>query len=308
LKRTLLLLGALALLTARRPAQACPCSDDAGNSASLARADERYAVALVATSRQALGRFDAQRRYHALSSDEAEASEELLLRAALRWPMRVEWLGELGYASYRFHAGRIAERQAGVGDGALRTRVSLLEESMPHEPIPWPAFAVTALLRAPLGTISSGRSSSFGSGGAQLGLGAWEAGGGVDLKRSVATRLELLLGAEAAYRFEDHALAKARRLGPRLDSSLALRLATAPWLANSLGVRYRVSGDVDYDGQRLPGTGERLLSIVLGAAWYGEATGLRSSLTLSLDPPLRSVSAGSTAVAALGVALGYGSQ
>jgi hypothetical protein len=75
-----------------------------------------------------------------------------------------------------------------------------------------------------------------------------------------------------------------------------------------LGVRYRVTGDVDYDGQRLAGTGERLLSIVLGAAWFDQSTGLRSSLSLSLDPPLRFVSAGSTAVAALGVALGYGSN
>jgi hypothetical protein len=73
-------------------------------------------------------------------------------------------------------------------------------------------------------------------------------------------------------------------------------------------VRYRITGDVDYDGRRLPGTGERLLSIVLGAGWYDEATGLRSSLTLSLDPPVRRASAGSAAVAALGLALGYGSN
>jgi hypothetical protein len=287
------------------PALACPCSDDAGSSTSLARADELYAIALAATSRRALGRFDARGEYHALEGDEAEVSEELLLRAALRYPERVEWLGELGYASYRFRAGRVVERHDGVGDAAVRARFSAFDENMPHEP-PWPALAATALLRIPLGTISSGRASNFGPGGAQLGLGAWELGAGIDVKRSVTSRIDALLNAEAAYRLEDHALVERRRLGPRLDTSLGLRFATAAWLSNSLAVRYRITGDVEYDGRRLPGTGERLLSVVLGAAWYDDSTGLRSSLTLSLDPPLRRVSAGSAAVTALAVALGHG--
>jgi hypothetical protein len=75
-----------------------------------------------------------------------------------------------------------------------------------------------------------------------------------------------------------------------------------------LALRFRVTGDVHYDGQRLAGTGERLLSLVLGSSWYDPSTGLRSSLSLSLDPPLRFASVGTTAAASLAVALGYGSN
>jgi hypothetical protein len=272
----------------------------------LARPDERFATSLAATSRHALGRFDAQGRYHALGAAEAESSEELLLRAALRWPAQLEWLAELGYASYRFHAERIVERQDGIGDLALRARYTVLDESMPHEAVHWPSLSLSGLVRAPLGGLGREGATSFGSGGAQLGLGAWEAGAGVDGSRSLTSWLDLTLGAEAAYRFEDHALSKARRLGPRLDVWLGGRVSPSSWLSTSGALRLRVAGDVHYGGERLPNTGERLLSVVVGGAVYDAATGFRAALTLSLDPPVRLVSAGATAAGALGVALGYG--
>jgi hypothetical protein len=285
---------------------ACPCSDDAGSSVSLARPDERWAVAVAATSRYALGRFDARGRYHALRAGEAESSEELLLRAALRLPPRLEWLAELGYASYRSHAAELVEKQAGVGDVALRARYSLVSESMPHEATHWPALALSGLLRAPLGSLARERSTSFGSGGPQLGLGAWEAGGGIDASRSLASWLDVSLGAEAAYRFEDDALSKARRLGPRLETALGARVSPNRWLSGSCALRARVTGDVRYGGQTLPETGERLLGVVVGGAVYDEATGFRAALTLSLDPPVRLFSANATAAGAVGVALAYG--
>ena len=298
------LLAATLLLP--RAALACPCSDDAGSSVSLARPDERFAVSVAATSRVALGRFDAHGEYHALGSAEAESSEELLLRAALRLPARLEWLGELGYASYRFHAAQLVEKRAGFGDFVLRARYVLVTESMPHEATHWPALALSGLLRAPLGALARERSTSFGSGGPQLGLGAWEAGGGIDASRSLVSWLAVSLAAEAAYRFEDHALSKARRFGPRLEATLGARLSPNPWLSASCAVRGRMTGDVRYGGETLPDTGERLLGVVAGVAVYDESTGFRSALTLSLDPPVRLFSAGATAAGAVGVALGYG--
>jgi hypothetical protein len=302
------LASALLLATLLLPcaALACPCSDDAASSLSLARPDELLAVSVGATSRQALGRFDARGEYHALGAGEAESSEELLLRAALRLPARLEWLGELGYASYRFHAEQLVERQAGFGDFALRARYTLVTESMPHEATHWPALAVSGLLRAPLGALARDRSTSFGSGGPQLGLGAWEAGGGIDASRSLASWLDVSFGAEAAYRFEDHALSKARRLGPRLEAAVGARVSPNEWLSGSCALRARVTGDVRYGAETLPDTGERLLGVVVGGAVYDAATGFRAALTLSLDPPVRLFSAGATAVGALGVALGYG--
>lgn len=272
------------------------------------REDERYAASLVATSRHALGHFDAFGHYSALGAAEAEAAEELLLRAGLRLPQRVEWLGELGYADYRFHAPGTALERAGIGDAQLHARVKLRDEGMPHESRWLPAVLASALLRAPLGAIAGRQDTSFGSGGAQLGLGAWELGGGLEVRRTLVPKLELLLGAEGAFRFEDHVLgpSRARQLGPRADVSFGARGLPSDWFAATVALRARFSGDVKLDERRLPGTGERLWSVVLGGAFYDRSSRLRSSVTLSLDPPVPSLSVGSTAAAALSVALGYG--
>lgn len=303
---------AFLVLLGTRTAVACPCSDDAGGGSALVREDERYAASLVATSRHALGRFDAFGHFGALSTLETEASEELLLRVGLRLPRRVEWVAELGYAAYRFHAPGLAERRAGVGDALLHLRVSVHDEDMPHARLRLPALWLSGLLRAPLGAIAQSGSSGFGSGGAQLGLGAWELGAGAEAKRGVLPHLDLLLGAEAAYRFEDHALgperAQARRLGARADLALGVRVLPMAWLAGNLALRLRMTSDVTLADRRLPGTAERLWSVVAGAAVYERATKLRSSITVSIDPPLGSFSVGSTAAAALSVALGYGAE
>jgi hypothetical protein len=275
------------------------------------REDERYAASLVATSRHALGRFDAFGGYSRLASDEAEWSEELLLRAGLRWPQRLEWTGELGYAIYRFQAPGVVERRAGVGDALLHLRYTLRDESMPHERWWLPALSLGALLRAPLGAVGASRAPGFGSGGAQLGLGAWELGCGLEAKRSLVRELELLLGVEAAYRFEDHVLGptRARRLAPRADVALGARVLPNEWFALSVALRGRFSSDVTLAGRRLDGTAERLWSVVTGVGIYDHQSGLRSAVTLSVDPGgtvLGSLSAGGTRTVALGVALGYG--
>jgi hypothetical protein len=297
----------LSLLVARG-AGACPCSDDAGGGSALVREDERYAASLVATSRHALGRFDAFGNYSALGRLEAEASEELLLRAGLRLPRRVEWLGELGYAAYRFHAPGLVEGRTGVGDALLHVRVGVREEDMPHETIRLPALWLSGLVRVPLGVLAQSRTSSFGSGGAQLGLGAWELGFGAEAKRAILPRLDVLLGVEAAYRFKDHVLGaeRGRQLGPRADIALGMRVLPSDWFATSAALRLRMTGDVTLAEQRLAGTAERLWSVVVGAAIYERSSKLRSSITLSVDPPLGPLSVGATAAAALSVALGYG--
>ena len=287
-------------------ALACPCSDEASSGSGVAREDERYAVALVAITRRALGRFDALGRYRPLGRDEGEWSQELLLRAGLRLPQRLEWVGELGYARYRLHAPGFIERQAGIGDALLRARYSAIDEAMPHQPLPLPAVAISVLLRAPLGTAASSGTTSFGSGGAQRGLGAWELGAGAELKRSLLPVLELALAGEAAYRFEDHALGSARQLGPRVEATLGARVLPLDWLASSLAVRLRTVGDVQLAGRSLEGTSERLWSFVLGAAVYDRGTRFRGAITLSVDPPLGALSRGSTATTSLGVSLAVG--
>jgi hypothetical protein len=163
-------------------------------------------------------------------------------------------------------------------------------------------------VRAPIGVLSASRGTSYGSGGAQLGLGAWELGGGAEAKRSLSELLEVLLGAEAAYRFEDHVLgaARARRLGPRADVALGLRALPADWLSTSVAFRLRLTGDVTLGGRRLDGTSERWWTLVLGVGLFDRATRLRSSVTLSIDPPLGGFARGAAAAGALSVGLGYG--
>lgn len=296
----------LGLLLQPATARACPCSDDAGSFASLVRPDERYAAALVATSRSALGGFDAQGRYSALGAGVRETSEELLLRAGFRLPARAEWLGELGYSDYRFSSPRLSERQAGIGDALVHARYRVLDEAMPHESWPAPAVSLNALVRAPLGALARDRAGSFGSGGAQRGLGAWEVGGGVELLRTLLPKLELALASEAAYRFEDHVLGDARRLGPRLDATLGLRALPASWLGASLSLRLRFTGDATLAGRRLEGTGERLWTAVVGASIFDAPSRWRSGVTVSVDPPVSGFSRGSTAAFALGASVGLG--
>jgi len=296
----------VALGTVTAPALCCPCSDDSGSASSLVRDDERYAVAVVAASRRALGRFDAFGHYSALGAREHEASEELLLRAGFRLPPRWEWLGELGYSDYRFHAPFASEHQSGIGDAQLHTRYRVWEESMPHVAWPLPALSLSALVRAPLGALATQQGGSFGSGGAERGLGTWEAGAGVELMRSVLPTLFITLGSEAAYRFEDHVLDEPRRLGPRLDTALGLRAMVAPWLSTNAAVRFRVTGDVELAGRTLDGTGERLWSLITGVAVFERASRFRSALTLSVDPPLSGISAGSTAAVSLAASVGIG--
>lgn len=294
----------VALLLATPTAAACPCSGDAGGALSLVRADERFAVALAATARRALGRFDAWGNYRALSRDEGELGEELLLRVGLRAPERLEWLGELGYAAYRLHASGFAERQRGVGDALLRLRYTAAGEAMPHEALPLPSVTLSALVRVPLGAVASDTGTSFGAGGAPRGLGAWELGGGVELQRSLSPALEAWLGGEAAYRFADDALGRPRRLGPRFEAALGVRALPSPWLTTTLGLRLRSIGDVELGGRSLPGTSERLFSVIGGFAFFDRPSRFRSSVTLGYDPPL--LSEGATAGASLGLSLAVG--
>lgn len=297
-------LAALLTFTARAPA--CPCSDDAGSFSGLVLQDERFAAAVVATSRQALGHFDALGRYAALGDRERETSEELLLRAGFRLPLRLEWLAELGYSSYRFRAPRTAEEQAGLGDALFRARYRLIDEAMPHASFPTPAVSFSALLRAPVGALARDHAGSFGSGGAQRGLGTWEAGAGLELLRSVSPRWTLSVASEAAYRFEDHVLGSARRLGPRFDATLGSRAAVSSWLSTSLALRLRVTGDASLAGRTLDGTSERLFTVVAGLSALHDRTRFRSAVTLTIDPPVSDLSRGSTAAIALGVSLGIG--
>lgn len=272
----------------------------------MVRQDERYAAALVATSRSALGRFDALGHYAALGAQERETSEELLLRAGFRLPARFEWLAELGYSAYRFHAPSVVERQSGLGDALVHARYRAVDEAMPHASFPAPALSLSALVRAPLGALAKDRAGSFGSGGAQRGLGAWELGGGLELMRSLWPELQVSLAGEGAYRFQDHVLGLARRLGPRFDATLATRVLPARWLSASLALRLRMTGDVSLGGQTLDGTSERLWTVIVGASVSDERSRFRSAVTLSTDPPLAGWSRGSTAAMALGVSLGIG--
>ena len=248
--------------------------------------------------------FDALGNYGPLKTDEAETSEELLLRAGLRLPARVEWLAEIGYASYRFRAARFHLEEAGLGDAVLRGLYTVRDESMPHEAPRWPSLRVSGLLRAPLGAWDSQGASGFASSGAQLGLGAWELGVGFAAARSASGMLNVSLAGEAAYRLPDTALGRERQLGPRLELMLAGSLEPLPAWSTSLGLRARFSGPASLDGKRALGSGERLLSLVGGGGFYDRATGFRASVMLSLDPPISGLSSGSMAATAMSVLLG----
>lgn len=283
---------------------ACPCSDDPGAAFGSLRPGERATLALFASARRTRGRYDALSRYSPLADGESEWSEELLGRLALRVSKRLEASGELGFASYHFQAPGIHEQRAGLGDALVRARARLVEEGMPHESFR-PSAGLSVLGRAPVGALSRQRSAGYGSGGVQLGLGAWEVGLGADAARSLTPSLTLALAAEAAYRFEDRALGRARHLGPRADASLTAAYAVADWLTTAASVRLRLVGDVSLDGQRLPGTGERLWTVSGSASFAPRRSRFRSAVTLSAEPPVSRIAQGGAASLAVSCGLTY---
>lgn len=306
MKRPGATLAALSLVaTGATRAWSCPCSDDPSAGAFLTRAGERYALSLLASSRRAQGAFDVSGAFHALGDGELQASEELLLRGALRAPERLEWQLELGASSYRFRTQRVFDDQVGLGDAQLRARYALRREGMPHESLRWPALSAAAFVRAPLGAMTTSRPSSFGSGGAQLGLGAWELGAACDVSRTVLfPELVPFASLEVGYRLPDDSLGRDRQLGPRLSLALGARFEAAPWLSASLAVAGRFVDDVRLSGRALDGTAERLVSVAAALGASDAATGFRSSLGLSVDPPLRGLSLNAVATTALSVSLG----
>jgi hypothetical protein len=214
----------------------------------------------------------------------------------------VEWQAELGYAVYRLRAPGVVLAEQGVGDLAVRSHLSVREEAMPHE-APLPSLGASLLVRAPLASASA-RPSSYGSGGAQLGLGAWELGIGLDASRSLWPELRLALAAEAAYRFSDTALRRERRLAPRVDGVLGLGFEPDGEFSASIALRARASGNVELEGRELSGTSERVVTLVIGAA-FAAASGVRSSITFSHEPAINGLSLGSTATSALSFGLGF---
>jgi hypothetical protein len=259
----------------------------------------------VATSRRALGVFGAQGDFRSQRDDELEASEELLLRGAWRQNPKLEWQAELGAASYRLRSAGVAEDQAGLGDAIARARYLLSRESLPHEPVPLPALSLAGLLRAPLGHLASSGSASFGSGGVQLGLGAWEAGVGLDATRSWDGGRALWLGVEAGYRFADHSTGRSRQLGPRLELAAAGALPVNDWLSAHLALSGRWTANVTRAGQELAGTGERLVTVATSLMARPGQNGIRSSVGFSLEPPVAGLSRNVVSSAALSVSLGY---
>jgi len=258
------------------------------------------------TSRRALGVFDAHGDFRPLERDESQTAEELLLRAAWRLDPRFEAQAELGAARYAFHSGAFHELQTGLGDAIARARYRLVDEAMPHAAVPLPALALDVLVRAPLGALVSSRSGGFGSGGAQLGLGTWEAGAGLIASRSLGSSWAMWLSVEAGYRFPDRRLGDDRHLGPRLDAAVGLRRSLVTWMSVVGAVAGRVSGDASSSGMRLEGSGERLVSLVLGLnARPPHSGGLLTGLSVSVDPPLsalsRNVVASTAVVTSIGI-------
>jgi hypothetical protein len=297
---------ALAFGLAPSTAAACPCSDDPGGQRFLTPADGSYALLAVASSRRALGVFDAHGDFRAQSSGELEASEELLLRSAFRQTAALEWQAELGAASYRFRAPRVVIDEAGVGDVIARARYLLRREDPDHLRWALPALSLSALVRAPTGRLASNGSPSFGSGGAQLGLGAWEAGAGLDASKTWNGNRTVWVGVEGAYRFPDETWGRQRYLGPRLDLIAAGMVEVTEWLTAHLALSARFTADVTRAGQELDGSGERLVSVAASLTAQPAPRGFRSSLSLSIDPPLPRLSRNVVSAAALSVSVGWG--
>lgn len=300
MKTTLALVLAVTLVTAG--AKACPCSGTSVGTAFLTTPSQSHAGAIIATTRVAIGAFDAQGAFRRLAEQQNETAQELVLRGALRAPEEVEWQLELGAARYRLASAGFAVDDLGIGDLMGRVRYTLRREDMPHSSPRLPGLSITGLLRAPLAAIANAGSNGLGTAGAQLGLGSWELGLGLEAQRMVAETFELWLSTEVAYRLPDEVLGRRRQLGPRWSFAVGGTREWAGWLGATVAVTSRMTGEAALSGKRLDGTAERLLSVVVSLSAF-EAGGFRSIVGWSIDPPLQGLSRNVAATTALSLSL-----
>lgn len=295
-------------------ASACPCQGSSGPGAAITSQMNTYGFSVIETARLVHGAWLPNGKYTPLGSNNFQWLFDLAFGAAYR-PIRHLELGlQSAFGRQSVSAPSFSSQRTGFGDTTLNARWEAVDEPMPFEKkaFPIPAVAVIAKLRTPTGTVTrtnqlgSGRTGSIGTTASSQGLGTWEPALALDLQRTFARRkAQANLAGEFAYRLPDDALGRDRQLGPRLLAQLNVRYLATSRIGVGVVTDLGWEGDVAYNGQRVPGTAQRLWSIGGFGYYTVPDVGLRSGLMVRYAPPVNGINVNAIGATSISVSLGY---
>ena len=309
-------LAVTALLVSPRAALACPCRGTFGPGAAVTQVVERWALSLNPAASVVHGTWSPYGDYVPFAETTAQRSVDLALAAGFR-PVRSLELGltaAYGWQSLELSSGSYAAHN--LGDTTAHLRWMAREELMPDlgKPFAAPTLEIIAALRLPTGTVrrsgaksaASGTTGAVGTTATSQGLGTWELSLGAQADKSVSRRVDLALLLQAGYRLPDESIGLARRLGPRALAQLTVRYRlsteTAIGLSNDLGWE----GDVRYEGETEPGTGQRVWGAAAFVTFAPIASSWRSGLVLRHTPTVDLLGVNALATTTLALSVGYG--
>ncbi len=276
--------GALAALVSAGHARACPCAPGAAPVTALSLPGDGFALRASVAAITDTATWDERGRAHRTPS--GVSTRRLVFEAAAAWrPLRaLEFSTLAGVALSAADEPGVSVRAASMGDVTARARWEPLNDWR------W-RVATSGAVRVPVGDRVAG---TVANGVAGLGLGAWEFALGGEVARRSDSRGEVGLAVELGVR------APAPRdrgptwtPGPRATATLfgAWRVTTS--LTATASVTQAVELDAWRDGERVPDSGARRLSVALGlglrvdrAVW---------SLGLAADPWIDGLGANATA-------------
>jgi hypothetical protein len=182
---------------------------------------------------------------------------------------------------------------------------------MPHARSLWrPAIAWLGSLRAPTGNAARSDASSAGrilagSDVSSQSLGAWELALALEARHSPNERWHVISLLEGAWRAPDDSLSIDRQLGPRLLGQVTVSHDLEPDISLGLLTDLTWEGDVELEGERRSGTGQRLWNVGVVANAALAESGLQATTTLLYAPPISGVGINAIGTTVFGVSVGY---
>jgi hypothetical protein len=295
------LAAAAAALLWPAAAAACPCQSGAGPGLPVLTPADAWGLTLALGARSSPGSFSDRGRYEAFARGFVSRGVEASFQGAMRPVPWIEFSLLLPTGLTQLGTPETRSQSTQIGDLRARARVDLLATDRDD------AIGLGLLVRAPTASGplgEAGSASASSSAVASQGLGAWETGLALDLRRGAGLTHELAAVVEVALRSPDPDSQPRRQLGPRATGRAVYQYLIVAGLRVGGYVEVSWEGEISYDQSQRAGTGQRL--VTAGAlATRKLSLDLSVSGSLFATPPLDRLSANAWATAGLGLAVAY---
>ncbi len=288
-----------AFVLAPGSASACgSCRGPGGAGSAVTAPFQKWGITAGQTLRLGHGIWNDRGKYTALGEKSRDEAMDVAVGGAFRPIDTIELAGFFTFGQASVVGPEFASKRAAFGDVSLRVRWEAVSEpaiDLPHQPT-WPSLGLNLSTRLPTGSVdlagASGGGPSAGTVGStatSLGLGTVEVALSIDVRKTVAQKVQLAGIAEGGLRVPDEALDVTRGLGPRwLARAMVLVFATNDV---TLGLFADVSGEANasYSGRTAARSFQRAFTLG-GLASYKHDSGFRAGVSLGVGPPIDGVS------------------